>query len=239
MAIDPYPRSTDNMCEIYNGMVTYQPPTGGQQARIHLAWTLAGEKLGRHGHATYGRNVYYAWLNPDDDQFHNVEGEPLGDWIDNDEADEHCLVLDTGIPQRGHLAGLQVSAHYRDNGLPLLHFDNRSAGGICSATWNADAWVFSPIGRDGGDPRGLEKFGPDSFRVYRPRGDEVRVFRTTNAGLDWELESSFPVGQRVSRCLLIDQYHPDAKLLITEDGDGSVNTAKRDVFIGRVIDGGL
>ena len=52
MAIDPYPRTTDNMCEVYNGKVSYQPSLNGQPSRIHLAWTIAGEKRDKHAHAT-------------------------------------------------------------------------------------------------------------------------------------------------------------------------------------------
>jgi hypothetical protein len=237
MAVDPYPRKTDNMCEVYNGMVSYQPPMNGQKARIHLAWTIAGEKLGRHAHATYGRNVYYAYLDPETGHMHNIRDEDLGPHIDNVEMDKSCMVLDTGIPERSHLAGLQVSAHYRDNGMPLLHFDNRPAGGISSATWDGSSWKFTVITPGGGEPRGLEKFGPDSFRVYRPRGDNIEVFATTDGGASWAPEATIPVGQRVDRCLVIDNYHPDAKLLITEAGDGDIRVAKRDVFIGKVAGG--
>src|SRR5688572_4865629 len=171
MAIDPYPRSTDNMCEVYNGKVTYQPARNGQPAKIHLAWTIAGEKLGKHAHATYGRNVYYAWLNPANDHLYNIKGFDLGTTIDKNELDQYCLVLDTGIPETGHLAGLQVSVHYRDNGSPLIYFDNQTMGGPGSATWTGTKWEFSQIGnrnadnRELRDPRELEKTGADAFRV--------------------------------------------------------------------------
>jgi hypothetical protein len=142
-------------------------------------------------------------------------------------------VLDTGIPERGHLAGLQVSVSYRDNGFPLIHFDHRLAGGGGSATWSGAAWTFSPIEASSWDPRELEKCGPDSFRVYRPAGKSVRVYRTNDAGLTWALETTIDVGANVDRCLAIDRAHPDAKLLITEAGDGSITEANRDVFVAR------
>lgn len=234
MAVDPYPRSTDNMCEIYNGKVTYQPPIGDRKARIHLAWTIAGEKLGKHAHATFGRNVYYAYLDPLNDRLYNIEGRDLGTHIDNEESDRHCLVLDTGIPERSHLAGLQVSVHYRDDGRPLIHFDHRLAGGISSATWDGSAWAFTLIEKSGGDPRELEKLGPDSFRVYRTARDRIKTFRTDDGGATWRPETVFLVGHAVDRCLAITDAHPAAKLLITEAGDGSMQVAKRDVFIARM-----
>ena len=241
MAIDPYPRSTDNMCEVYNGKVTYQPAMKGQPARIHLAWTIAGEKLGKHAHATYGRNVYYAWLNPANDHLYNIKGHDLGTTIDKDEMDQYCQVLDTGIPEKGHLAGLQVSVHYRDNGLPLIYFDNQLAGGPGSATWNGDAWTFAPIGspnnddRELRDPRELEKTGPESFRVYKPAGKKINVYETTNAGKSWELETSIITEQEIDRVYVITNAHKDAKLLITEAGDRTITNANRDVFVGRML----
>jgi len=241
MAVDPYPRATDNMCEVYNGKVTYQPAMNGKPAKIHLAWTIAGEKLGKHAHATYGRNVYYAWLNPANDHLYNIKGEDLGTSIDNKELDQYCLVLDTGIPETGHMAGLQVSVHYRDNGFPLIYFDNQRAGGPGSATWNGTAWEFAQIGEKNGDdrelrdPRELEKIGADAFRVYKPAGKKINVYKTINAGKKWELETAIDVGAEVDRVYVINNAHQDAKLLITEAGDRDIEVPKRDVFIGSVV----
>ncbi|WP_379125537.1 BNR-4 repeat-containing protein [Paradesertivirga mongoliensis] len=240
MAIDPFPRTTDNMCEVYNGKVTYQPASRGQKAKIHLAWTIAGEKLGKHAHATYGRNVYYAYLDPANDHLYNISGRDLGKTIEQTELDDHCLVLDTGIPETGHLAGLQVSVHYRDNGFPLIYFDNQKMGGPGSATWDGSKWIFASIEspgnsvRDLRDPRELEKFGPESFRVYKPSNDLIKVYKTTNGGLSWLFETTIDVGQKVDRVHVIDNAHNDAKLLITEAGDGTMDVPKRDVFIGRI-----
>ena len=240
MAIDPYPRTTDNMCEIYNGKVTYQPAMNNQPAKIHIAWTIAGEKLGKHAHATYGRNVYYAYLNPANDHMYNIHGKDLGTTIEKQELDNDCLVLDTGIPETGHMAGLQVSVHYRDNGFPLIYFDNQRAGGPGSATWNGKSWEFSQIGsrnsddRELRDPRELEKCGAESFRVYKPAGKKINVYKTINAGKTWELETTIVAEQEIDRVYTINNAHKDAKLLITEAGDRTITTANRDVFIGRV-----
>lgn len=241
MAIDPYPRATDNMCEVYNGKVSYQPSSKGKPAKIHLAWTIAGEKLGNHAHATYGRNVYYAWLNPANDHWYSIRGVDLGVTIDNEEMDTDCLVLDTGIPETGHRAGLQVSVHYRDNGAPLIYFDNQTMGGPGSATWNGSSWTFAPIGeknsddRELRDPRELEKIGPDSFRVYKPAGKKINVYKTVNAGKSWTLETVIPVDAEVDRVYAITNAHPEAKLLITEDGDRDIQIPKRDVFVGKLL----
>jgi hypothetical protein len=241
MAVDPYPRTTDNMCEVYNGKVTYQPAMNGQPAKIHLAWTIAGEKSGRHAHATYGRNVYYAWLNPANDHLYNIKGVDLGTTIDNIELDKYCLVLDTGIPETGHLAGLQVSVHYRDNGYPLIYFDDQIHGGPGSATWNGTSWAFSQIGkkknddRELRDPRELEKIGADAFRVYKPAGKNINVYKTINAGKSWQLETMIPTSVEVDRVYVITNANKNAYLLITAAGDRDTDVPKRDVFIGRMI----
>ena len=240
MAIDPFPRVTDNMCEVYNGKVTYQPAMNGNKAKIHLAWTIAGEKLGKHAHATYGRNVYYAYLDPTNDHLYNINGKDLGKTIDANELDESCLVLDTGIPEKGHLAGLQVSVHYRDNGFPLIYFDNQIGGGPGSATWDGIKWIFSSIEspgnsiRDLRDPREIEKFGPDSFRVYKPSDELIKIYTTKNGGNSWEFENTINVGQKVDRVHAIDNAHPAVKLMITEAGDNTLDLGTRDIFIGSI-----
>ncbi|AWI10719.1 hypothetical protein CKA38_14330 [Ereboglobus luteus] len=262
MIADPFGRATDNMCEVYNGKVTYQPASadGKQPARIHIAWTIAGEKLGRHAHATYGRNVYYAWLNPANDHLYNIEGRDLGTHIDNKEMDEHCLVLDTGIPEKGHRAGLMVSAHYRDNGAPLIVFDSYHHNGLSSATWDAAKreWRFTRIAGHI-DPRETEKTGPDSFRVYRPEGRAVRIYETTDGGAQWREAGVIAIPENlgevdfvdnarggqsgkttprkvrsaIDRIHVIDNAHPDAKFLLTQSGDGTIREAKRNVYIVR------
>ena len=261
MVVDPFPRTTDNMCEVYNGKVTYQPATAGQPARIHLAWTIAGEKAGRHAHATYGRNLYYAWLNPANDHLYNIEGRDLGTTITNETLDKYCLVLDTGIPDTGHWAGLMVSAHYRDNGSPLIVFDSHLHDGLTSATWDAKtrAWQFTRIAGHI-DPRETEKTGPDSFRVYRPQGAAVEIYETTDAGAHWKLANSINIpaslgesqfidngrgGQSkktdakslvvraaIDRIHVIDNARPEAKFLLTQAGDNEINEARRNVYIG-------
>lgn len=235
MVIDQFPRSADNMTEIYNGKVTYEPAHDDQGEKIHIAWTIAGEKNGQHAHATYGRNVYYAYLNPENDRIYSVEGKDLGPTVDNSEAEQYCKAWDSGMPDHGHYAGLQVSVHYRDNGYPLIYFYNQREGGSNSITWNDSKWIRSEIGPEGGDPRGFEKLGAESFRVYRPEDEKVNLYKTTDGGLNWELETAIEVGQEISRVNVIDNYHPDAKLLLTEDGDGELMNANRDVFIGKVV----
>ena len=130
--------------------------------------------------------------------------------------------------------------HYRDNGWPLIYFDNQTAGGPGSATWNGTKWEFSKIGNPNGDdrelrdPRELEKTGAESFRVYKPAGKKINVFTTSNAGKTWQLETTIPVDAEVDRVYVITHAHKDAKLLVTEAGDRDIDIPKRDVFISKL-----
>ena len=87
------------------------------------------------------------------------------------------------------------------------------------------------------DPRELEKTGAESFRVYKPAGNTIKVYKTVNAGKTWELETTIDAGVTVDRVYVISNAQKEAKLLITEAGDGTITTAKRDVYIGQVTGG--
>lgn len=233
MAIDPYPRTTDSMMEVYNGQIAYQPGEKEGTGRIHLAWTICGEKAGRHAHATYGRNVYYAYLDLSNDHLYNVEGRDLGTTIDHLEADKYCLALETPIPERGHSAGLQVSVHYRDNGSPLIHYQYPSERGGRVATWTADGWHHTSFGA-GGEPRGIEKLGPDKFRIYSTMGKGLVTHITADGGLtvSREKEVSTPVG--LSRCYVIADARPELKLILFSnpviDGRETLREGSRNMY---------
>ena len=212
MVIDPYPRATDNMMEVYNGQVSYQPNIG-KKGRIHLAWTICGEKLGKHAHATYGRNVYYAYLDLSDDHMYNIEGKDLGTTIDHLESDKYCLVLETPIPERGHSAGLQVSVHYRDNGYPVIHHQYPQERGGQIATWNGGSWHHTGFPAQG-EPRSIEKLGADRFRFYSTMGKGVVTFITNDGGMTVEKETEIETPHSLSRCYVIDNARPELKLLL-------------------------
>ncbi|WP_297069379.1 BNR-4 repeat-containing protein [uncultured Duncaniella sp.] len=234
MLIDPYPRVTDSMMEVYNGQVSYQPGDGKHAGRIHIAWTICGEKAGKHAHATYGRNVYYAYLDLSDDHVYNVEGRDLGTTIDNIEADKYCLALETPIPERGHQAGLQVSVHFRDNGAPLIHYNYPSEHGGRLATWTGDEWHHTSFGAVG-EPRGIEKLGPETFRIYSTMGKGVTTFVTSDGGLTVKRETEIETPKSLSRCYVVSDARPELKLLLFTtpviDGKESLHEGSRDMYV--------
>jgi hypothetical protein len=229
IVIDPYPRS-DNLTEIYNGKVTYEPAHGGQKAKIHVAWTLAGGGPGSHAHATYGRSVYYAYLDPTNDRMYSAAGVDLGPTITNSEMEANCKVLETGCSNCGHQAALQVSAHYLDNGNPIIIYSHLN-NGFSSSVWNGSAWVKRVITTAEGEPRDLFKFGPSQFKAFRGSGNTCQYYRTMDGGLSWSLEGSVTAPHSADRCNVIVNHHPDLKLFMEERAAGG------DTSVARVTSG--
>lgn len=213
LVIDPYPRVTDSMTEVYNGQIAYQSGGADGSGRIHLAWTVCGEKAGRHAHATYGRNVYYAYLDLSNDHIYNVEGRDLGTTVDNIEADKYCLALETPIPERGHSAGLQVSVHFRDNTYPVIHYSYPSEVGGRLATWDGKKWCHTSFAAVG-EPRGIEKLGPEKFRIYSTMGKGVVTHITDDGGMTVRREKEIATPVSLSRCYVIKDARPELKLLM-------------------------
>jgi hypothetical protein len=229
VVVDPYPRS-DNLTEIYNGQVTYEPAHDGQKAKIHLAWTIAGGGPGNHAHATYGRNAYYAYLDPTNDRMYSVTGVDLGTTITNSEMEASCKVVDTGCSTCGHQASLQVSAHYMDSGLPLVVYGH-STNGLTASRWTGSSWSHRVITSATGEPRDIFKFGPQSFKAFRASGNACQYFRSTDGGATWTSEGSVTAPHPASRCNVIVNHHPDVKLFMEE------RAASGDTSVARVTSG--
>ena len=227
--IDPYPRS-DNLTEIYNGQVTYEPAHDGQKAKVHVAWTIAGGGPGNHAHATYGRNAYYAYLDPTNDRMYSVTGVDLGTTITNSEMETHCKVVDTGCSTCGHQASLQVSAHYLDSGLPLVVYGH-STNGLTASRWTGSSWSHRVITSATGEPRDIFKFGPQHFKAFRATGSSCEYFRSTDGGASWTREGAVTAPHPASRCNVIVDHHPDVKLFMEE------RAASGDTSVARVTSG--
>jgi hypothetical protein len=223
--IDPYPRS-DNLTEIYNGKISYQPAQGNQKAKIHLAWTLAGGGPGNHEHDAFTRNIYYAYLDPSNDQLYALDGKELGPSIDNAEAEASCKALDTGCSNCAHQTGYQITVSYNDDGTPLIlfgHFMN----GLTAVRRDGAAWVTKVVATELGEPRDLSRIGPGAFQAFRTGGNTCVVYRTADSGATWRLETTITAPHAVGRCHVIDNYHPDVKVFM--EGNvvgGDTSTAK-------------
>jgi hypothetical protein len=227
MVIDTYPRQ-DNLTEIYNGKISYEPAHGDQKAKIHLAWTLAGGGPGKHEHDAFTRNVYYAYLDPSNDHLYNIDGKDLGTTVDDNEGETLCKAVDTGCSNCDHQASYQVSVHFNDDGSPLVLFGH-SKNGLTAVRRQGTGWVSQVVTSALGEPRDINKIGARSFQAFRTTGNTCVVHRTNDGGATWAMETTITVPHPVGRCHVIDNNNPDVKLFLEQnpaEGGGDTSTAK-------------
>lgn len=242
--IDNFPRS-DNLCEQYVGEVQYEPAHGKTPERVHLVWALAGGGPGNIKHDYYLTGAYHAYYNPADSSLYNAAGENLGGCIDDYESEKHCLVRRTSDafdPKVRKSTGYSHQVHWTDDGKPVIIF--KSLNDIKSAHWTGKGWEEATIAAGSEAPVGehdLEKCGPESFRAYiAVVGTQIiRVFRTDDAGKSWKEEARFSVPgfERIAKVILVDNYHPDVKLLITElkSNSNEIYQGARDICIVKAL----
>jgi len=226
--IDNYPRN-DNLTEIYNGKISYEPAHGGGKAKIHIAWTLAGGgSAGHHEHDAFTRNIYYAYLDPSNDHLYSIKGEDLGTTVDDQESETKARVLDTGCSNCAHQTGYQISVNYLDDGSPLILFGHYQ-NGLTSVRWDGNAWATKVVTPGLGEPREINKIGPRSFQAMRTTGNTCLVYRTVDGGATWAMEATVTAPHPVGRCHVITNAHPDVKLFMEQNpdsGSGGTSTAK-------------
>lgn len=231
--IDNYPRE-DNLCEIYNGKISYQPANDSVSERIHIAWSIAGGGPDNHQHNLYRRNIYYAYLNLLNNHVYNIDGDDLGLDIDNYEAENKCKVLVNEAPPLGENTGYQVSVSYMDNGKPLIVFQFEN---LKSAIWNGSNWVINEVAVTTGEPREIEKIGANSFSVYRTAGKNIYIYSTDDGGNSWSNTDKIVAPVDLARCYVINNYRDELKLLMTESkSDGyNVEESNRDILVAGYV----
>ncbi len=96
---------TDFLTEPYLTQVIAEPPRAGVPERFHFVWTLAAGidlyfnasgTLVYNYHNGFSKNLYHAYFVPGVDRFYAMDGTDLGETIDGDEIDAHCVVKTTG-----------------------------------------------------------------------------------------------------------------------------------------------
>jgi hypothetical protein len=230
----------DNMDETYVGQLRQVPGEDGA-VDIHVAWTLAGGGPEGREHDRYHRNVYHAVFDPETLRFAAADGTDLGTWVDGDESETHCKILDTGPP-----SGLDVDyvqeVHATDDGRPLVVFGTHE--GQHAATWTGEAWALSgPSGEDSLDlpdaVHDVERTGATSFRLYAGDPEGVRIYHTDDAGRTWREGDLIPFPTSIRAAVVIDDYREPIRLLAQESTDWSSFATDRDVYVaGRGNDPG-
>jgi hypothetical protein len=99
--------------------------------KIHLTWVRYN--------VTYPKreNVYYAYLNLNDNNMYSIDGTNLGSTIDQTEADAHCKVVNSGT-MATNMARVRVGG----TGIPYIIYEaNTASGWLYNFTrWTGSAW---------------------------------------------------------------------------------------------------
>jgi len=222
----------DNMDEIYVGQLRHEPADAGREGRerVHLVWTLAGG--GREGreHDRYHRNLYHATFSPGDLHFRAADGTDLGTWLDREDGERHCKVLDTGEPE-----GLDVDyvqyVHYTAGGRPVLAFGGAPAER--TAAWTGTEWTLAS-GPETGEYTGgfhdLERTGPESFRLYADHDEGLQIFESDDGGQRWHAGDVVAFPAPLRHAVVVDDYREPVRLLATEATDWDSFALDRDLY---------
>ncbi len=188
--------------------VTREPCPEGTTWRYQLVWHL------RHGGGNSPlKNVYFARFYPDQEVFQSVDGSDLGEAISHEEMVEHCLVKETGE------ASFKMLSQALDNGAPIVFYRLWNNPTTQCARWTGSQWEDKAV--PFGPFQDVEKIGPKAFRVYvTPTGeaDKLSLWETIDGGKTWEHTGGIGLPTKgISQAILINNFHPAAKLFIKQD----------------------
>ena len=130
-----------------------------------------------------------------------------------------------------------MSVHYRDNSYPVVHYQYPEENAARLSTWDAGEWKHLTFEAKG-EPRGIEKLGPESFRIYATMGRGAVTFVTNDGGRSVKKEGEIVTPVSLSRCYWIENARPKLKLLMFSnplpDAPKTLATANRDVYVAGI-----
>jgi hypothetical protein len=130
--------SPQDMINVYSGDVNdrvYLLAGGAEYERtsnrIHVAWVRHYDILGLR------LNVYYAYLDLNDNKMYAIDGTNLGSTIDETEANAHCKVVDSRT-----YATNQARVRVDSAGKPYIIYSENTASGwqYLFTRWTGSAW---------------------------------------------------------------------------------------------------
>lgn len=201
----------------------------------HVCWNNGAGINGR-GHTTERHDVYYMTFNTKTGQWRNVQGEELSIPVTRELADEKALVARTGLDWT-----FNGSAHVDENGYPHIATNigkdlGKKTGGPKQTSyfrWNGNEWLGgNPVNvqsrADNTDSRGdfyLSSPTDVTFALgYEEQNDGVIAYFNSQDG-----GKTFNKGQELLRrkgagwalTALVDNAHPDARLIVAEKPKGT------------------
>jgi hypothetical protein len=204
---------------------------------VHLVWTLAGGGPGRHAHAYYLKNIYYATFDPNALRFGAADGQNLGTQLDNAEQEQYCKVVTTPLERPG---GKTTPNHIQlvgglGDGRPFVMWSTLDKSLLFhnfAAVWTGSAWRITEVAT-GYHLREMEPLGPTTWRVYAAR--ELRPDIDTyllESGQQWTAETTIRTGREVQRIELIGGFRDPARILATGNStDRDVSVADGDIYL--------
>ncbi|WP_111976874.1 BNR-4 repeat-containing protein [Algibacillus agarilyticus] len=198
----------------------------------HICWKRGAGVNGR-GHTTERHDAYYMVFDTQKNTWSNVQKETLSLPITREVADEKTLVARTGGVGYWSFNG---SSHLDENGYPHIGINigkdiGKKTGGPKQTShyrWTGEEWVggqpvYAQARADGTDTRGdfiINSPTDISFLLgYKENGDGIiSYFNSTDSG------KTFTKGKELLRrekagwsiTALIDNAHPDARLIVAE-----------------------
>ena len=228
----------DNLNEIYVGTVKHESAHAGRPEKLHISWSIAGGGPEGPKHNRYHKNVYYSYLNLTNEHFYNAAGFDLGTSINNSDSVNYCLAVDSG-PLRfkntrsteTYDIGYISSVNYSNSGNPLLVYSHLlPEDGIeysRSVRWTSDSWKITDTGHATTGVKEFERIGPESFRLYLGvTGGRIRTLTTNNNGASWTNDGLIDASLPIQDFVLIDDYHPEIRAIMSESTDEYSGTYK-------------
>jgi hypothetical protein len=215
----------DNMNEIYLGQMNYEPdhPFGEGYG---TSWTLAGGGPTRNNHDDYHKDMYYAFFRVSDAHWLSAAGFDLGINITDSEAQEHCLVFNSGeLGGNRELGEVQAIGYGSSavslpgSGYPVVVFTNGKTDSIDVGVWNGTNWDVSTAFAD---TRGYRDFNRINGKLWMLKntdnGNEREVVEFD--GSSWP-----PVWTPVAtytpplptEAIFIDDANPEVLIFVAND----------------------
>ncbi len=224
---DPAREDKQNVCYF---VIEHQPAVGSISERILIAWTNSGPGTdGKGSKNDAHKDAFFAYLALPEEQFYSADGTPLGDFINDDEAQAHCKIYDSGPLTDGRLMNVSYmfAPAMTDDGnyLVFCGIRDQDAGpkgdGIDSSgdpiheaalfRWDGGQWqqktLKTPMGQEPGD---VARTGPNSWvYLHVVPGDDTNImsiFESEDDGVSWAETGTL---SGIERAGAIDNARPE------------------------------
>ncbi len=224
-----------NLNEIYVGAIVEQPAGEHGPERFLISWSIAGGGPEQERHVAYTKDIYCAAFVPSQDAFYSVGGAEIGPFIDDPDAQEHCLAYDTGEldpeARRATFWHSVAPSFNPANGNPIVAFGvlNKDRVALTGdgrddwhqeiqydgkvAIWDDGRWVHRDVAEQL-PIKAIQQCGPDCFRAYCG-ADGVHVFESIDGGHTWAEEVTMEA-RNAAMFNVVDQARPEIMALVTQ-----------------------